>query len=172
MREREASNGWIRLIGKRGPGEPLKGSCMFRVEIRDLQSDGSLVDLKDILPVLPRKATYLLWSILDLEAVGALGPGRNILDLEETIRKSPFGLQISWHELGTLSKSVFQIMNTTIVGVTSADKFPRFIRSEIESLSEVVIEMIDSTVWIISAADQDFVRSIQQNFSELNMFTE
>jgi len=145
---------------------------MFRVEIRDLQSDGSLVDLKDILPALPRKATYLLWSILDLEAIGDLGPGRNILDLEETIKNSPFGLQISWHELGTLSKSVFQIMNTTIVGVTSTDKFTRFIRSEIESLSEVIIEMIDSTVWVISTADQEFVRSIQEKFRELNMFTE
>ena len=145
---------------------------MFRVEIRDLQSDGSLVDLKDILPMLPRKATYLLWSILDLEAIGGLGPGGNILDLEEKIRRSPLGLQISWYELETLSKSIFQIINTTIVGVKSADKFPRLIRTELESMSEVIIEMIDSTVWVISTVDQDFVSSIQQKFRKLNMFTE
>ena len=56
---------------------------MIAIEISD-SDDGLLtVELQDLLFALPEEAKHLWWSILDLEATGDLGPGKNMLDLEK-----------------------------------------------------------------------------------------
>lgn len=144
---------------------------MIAIEISD-SDDGLLtVELQDLLFALREEAKHLWWSILDLEATGDLGPGKNMLDLENEIKTSPHGLQMQWDQIMSLAKSIFQIINGTFVGITPGNQFPHFVDSEIRALSEIVIQMIDSSVWIVAARDENVVRSIEKRFVETTVKT-
>lgn len=94
-----------------------------------------------------------------------------MLDFENEIKTSPHGLQMQWDQIMSLAKSIFQIINGTFVGITPGNHFPRFEDSEIKALSEIVIQMIDSSVWIVAARDENVVRSIEKRFVETTVKT-
>lgn len=146
---------------------------MIKVEIKDSDLNGRLtVELKDLLLALPAEAKQLSWSILDLEAAGDLGPDKNMLDLERKIKESPLGLQVDWDELLRLANSFFQVINTTIVGIKPGNQSPRLVEpDEIYTESEIVIEMIDSSVWIVSAKDHKSVRNVERAFRETELLS-
>ena len=144
---------------------------MIAIEISDSDDGVLTVELPDLLLALPEEAKHLWWSILDLEAIGDLGPGKNMLDFENEIKTSPHGLQMQWEQLISLANSLFQIINGTIVGITPGNQFPGFVHSEITALSEVVIQMIDTSVWIVAAQDENVIRSMEKCFSETSVTT-
>jgi hypothetical protein len=146
---------------------------MVTIEIKDSDSNGCLAaELIDILRALPAEARQLSWTILDLEAVGDLGTGKNMLDLEREVRESPSGLHVDWDELLRLASSFFQVINATIVGIKPVSQFPHLAnRHEINKLSEVVIEMIDSSLWAISSKSDKFIQSIQTSFHDTEVTT-
>lgn len=51
------------------------------------------------------------------------------------------------------------------------ESVPSFVHSEITALSEIVIEMVDSSFWIVAAQDETLVRSVQQCFLETSVQT-
>jgi len=145
---------------------------MIAIEISDSDPNGFVaVDLQDLLMVLPGEAKHLWWSILEFEATGDLGPSKNMLDFENQIKASPLGLQMQWDQLIGLANSIFQVINATIVGITAGNQFPGFVHSEITALSEIVIQMIDSSVWIVAAQDENVIRTIEKRFLETSVRT-
>lgn len=144
------------------------------IEVKDTDAqDGAVIDLAKILDLLTPNEHRLFWTILDLEATGELGDGRNMLDLEEEIEQSPSGLHVSWDELVSLAHTFLQVINAVIVGYNRADSVPTLeSRSNLYRSNEIVLEMIDSTVWRISAKDDGLIQKLQTALREVEGITE
>jgi hypothetical protein len=89
------------------------------------------------------------------EATGDLGAGRNILDLEQEIQRSPKGLLVSWNELVQLARAFFQVFNAVIVGCRDVTAIPELHpEGDLYQSSEIVLEVIDSSLWRVYAMNR------------------
>ena len=141
------------------------------IEIKHQDSQGkSAVELIDLLNLIAQDQQQLVWSILDLEAIGDLSPiwERGILDLEENIRNLPQGLILSWQMLILLVEKFDQVINIIIVGCQEITKIPSLKpNSNLDTPCEIVLELIDSSLWRIYAKDQKILQRLQQEFTDI-----
>ena len=118
----------------------------------------STVELIDLLNLIEsNKQQQLIWSILDLEAVGDITTicERGILDLEANIKFLPQGLILSWQMLVQLAQKFDQVINTVIVGCQKVSKIPSLEPNvNLDAPCEIVLELIDSSVWRIYTKDK------------------
>ena len=140
---------------------------MRGIEITDKKNGYLTVSLKDILNALANYAKSFSWTIFDLEAVGDLGPNRNMLSLESEIRNSPSGLKIRWDELLELASLMSDVLNTRIEGKSVTNGTPA---ADFAGLAEpstrLKILMIDSSVWIVCSTDDEILATIEKRFME------
>lgn len=142
------------------------------IEIKDTDSRGSLsVELKHILQLITPVGHQLSWAILDLYATGDLGEGKNILDLEEKIRQSPEGISTTWNELVSLSGAFFEIIDIVIAGYQDPNYRPQLSpdhrKEELYKSCEIVIELIDASLWSIYARDNELIQKFQLVFHDV-----
>lgn len=145
---------------------------MFNViELKYQDSEGRVaVELIDLLNLIAQNQQQLVWSILDLEVMGDVSPiwERGVLDLEENIRNLPQGLILSWQMLILLVEKFDQVINIIIVGCQEIAKIPSLKpNSDLDTPCEIVLELIDSSVWRIYAKDQRLLQHLQQEFSNI-----
>jgi hypothetical protein len=143
------------------------------VEIRDAtqQSPGGpevlAVTLADLLECIASEGRALTWTILDLEAVGELSDGRNMLDLEDRIAVSPYGLIVSWEWLVALAQDLEQVVNGLIVGVKDP-LMTRQISREADfcAVSDLALEAVDSSLWSVYARDDRVLKRLRTRFRD------
>jgi len=142
------------------------------IEIKDKNATGILaVELTHILDLLSPEGHNFSWVILDLEATGNLGDGKNILDLEQEIQQSPKGLLVSWDKLISLSRCFFQVINAVIVGCKDSTSVPRLQPGEdFYKSSEIVLEAIDSSLWRIYVRDDGVLKRFQKTFRDVEVY--
>ena len=112
----------------------------------------STIELIDLLNLIESNKEQLIWSILDLEAIGDISTiwERGILDLEANIKFLPQGLILSWQMLFQLAQKFDQVVNTIIVGCQEVSKIPSLEPNvDLDEPCEIVLELIDSSVWRI-----------------------
>lgn len=129
------------------------------IEIKYQNSQNtSTVELIDLLNLIEsNKQQQLIWSILDLEAIGDISTiwQRGILDLEANIKYLPQGLILSWQMLVQLAQKFDQVINTVIVGCQKVSKIPSLEPNvDLDEPCEIVLELIDSSVWRIYTKDK------------------
>jgi hypothetical protein len=130
------------------------------VEIRDTRQESPngpqilAVTLTDLLKCIAPEGRKLTWTILDLEAVGELSDGRNMLDLEDQIEALPNGLIVSWEALLDLAQSLHQVTNCLLAGVRDPSAVAQIRRERSPvGASDLVLEAIDSSLWSVYARD-------------------
>jgi hypothetical protein len=141
------------------------------IEIKYQDSQGtSTIELIDLLNLIAQDKQQLVWSILDLEAIGDISTiwERGILDLEENINALPQGLILSWQMLVLLVRGFDQVINTVIVGCQEVSKVP-ILKPDIDldTPCEIVLELIDSSVWRIYSKDERLLQHLQHEFSNV-----
>jgi|688.fasta_scaffold84212_4 hypothetical protein len=128
------------------------------IEIKYQDSQGtSTIELIDLLNLIAQDKQQLVWSILDLEAIGDISTiwERGILDLEANIKFLPQGLILSWQMLVQLAQKFDQVINTVIVGCQKVSKIPSLEPNvNLDEPCEIVLELIDSSVWRIYTKDE------------------
>jgi len=144
------------------------------IEIKDKDSQGGLsVELKHILGLLTPEGRKLLWAILDLYATGDLGEGKSMLEFEQKIRESPEGISISWDELVSLSSVFFQVIDMVIAGYEDPNYHPKLSPEhpigEIYKSCEIVIELIDSSLWRVHVKRDEMIPKFQAAFSDVEI---
>ncbi len=144
------------------------------MQIKDSDLGGVLtVELKHILDLLMPEGRQLSWAILDIEATGDLGEGEKILDFEKEIQQSPIGFPLSWDKLVSLSHAFFEIINTVIVGYKDPNYHPKLLPGhpveELYKSCEIVIEMIDSSLWSIYAREEKIIQKLQLAFRDVEL---
>jgi hypothetical protein len=132
-------------------------SNVIEIKYQDSQNT-STVELIDLLNFIESiKQQQLIWSILDLEAIGDISTiwERGILDLEANIKFLPQGLILSWQMLFQLAQKFDQVINTVIVGCQEVSKIPSLEPNvDLDEPCEIVLELIDSSVWRIYTKDK------------------
>jgi hypothetical protein len=140
------------------------------IEIRDKNEPGIPdANLSQVLGLLTREGPSLSWSILDLYAVGDLGEGFGMLDLEEKIQASPEGVALPWEIIFDLSHKFRDIYDLVLVGYHDpyVPKLgPDNPMSHLYENCEIVIERFDSTYWRIFARDDDVVDKLKKSFTD------
>ena len=128
------------------------------IEIKYQDSQGtSTIEPIDLLNPIAQDKQQLVWSTLDLEAIGDISTiwERGILDLEENIKELPQGLILSWQMLFQLAQNFDQVINTVIVGCQETSKIPSLEPNvDLDKSCEIVLELIDSSVWRIYTKDK------------------
>ncbi len=142
------------------------------IEIKDKNAKRILtVELAHILDSLEPEGHHLSWTILDLEATGDLGDGKNMLDLEQEIQQSPQGLHLSWDQLISFSRCFFQVINAVIVGGKDSTTVPILQPGgDLYQGSEIVVEAIDSSLWRIYARDEEVLQRFQRTFRDVDVY--
>lgn len=134
------------------------------IEVKYQNGQGrSRVELIDILRLIKKDRQKLVWSILDLQAVGNISTiwERGIIDLEETIRHLPQGYILSWQMLTKLVKKFDDLIDVVIVGCHEVTQIPSLcVGTDIYLSSEIVLELIDSSVWQIYTKDEELLKSL------------
>jgi hypothetical protein len=138
------------------------------IEIFDKDEHGILaVELRDLLAIIEREASGLVWALLDLETNGSLRGGRSMLALEEAVRAADRGVILRWEELRSLAADHFQIVNALIVGCTTEEEIPPITAgSALYTVPEIVIEAIDSSLWRIQAKKPQVIAQVRARFRD------
>jgi len=138
------------------------------VEIRDTRQESPngpqilAVTLADLLKCVAPEGRELTWTILDLEAVGVLSDGRNMLDLEDQIDSLPQGLILSWEALLDLAQTLHQVTNCLLAGVRDPSAMTRIQRGlDPIGVGDLVLEVIDTSLWSIYARDDSVLTHLQ-----------
>ncbi|HET8670694.1 MAG TPA: hypothetical protein VFM05_08740 [Candidatus Saccharimonadales bacterium] len=139
------------------------------IEIKDKHNGFLTVELRDLLPLIEPVGRDLIWSILDLDAMGDPNKlKRNLLEIEEYGRQSPQGYILSWDDLVDLAESLIDIMDAVIVGCRNRSMIPKLEpSSDIYSSCEIVIEAIDSAIWRIHSKHDEFVERLKTSFHDV-----
>ena len=141
---------------------------IYEVQIFD-NNDGTVSSfLPNILSAI--EGAPLSWSLLSLWATGNMGEDRTILELEDAVNNSPNGLSFTFDELKELSNRFDQVVDALIIGCSSPEGIGRYENDEeMFAVCEVVIEMNDSTNWIIHVHDWKQVEGIKAKFENTEM---
>ena len=124
-----------------------------------ITNDIDKVSLLDILNNIEGKD--LEWSIFSLWAINNPKNQESILDLENRISKSEKGVTLSFDELKKIAYSLKEIMDIYIVGcVNNNCVLKQYKEEEILEKCNFIIEMDDSTSWIIHVQDKDIKKII------------
>ena len=112
-------------------------------------------ELAYLLGLLAPWGQRLTWAILELEAIGELSDGTNILDLERQIAESPTGIVLDWDALVALAGDFSQVINAVVVGCRTVGSIPRLAPEvDLAASGEIVVEAIDSSLWRVTARDE------------------
>jgi hypothetical protein len=132
-----------------------------------ITSEGSKIlsiELKDILESIADGDQYN-WAILWLEFTGNIG--RSVPEFEAEINKAPNGLRVDWNGLISLSKKIDQTIDLLLVGAQDTLRLRRYeIDEEMYGSCEYVIELIDSSYWIVHSKNASLLQRFRNNLSQ------
>lgn len=137
---------------------------MYSIKI-DQQEKGVLTaSLRDILTEV-KDGEKLSWRILWLIGVGKL-EGTTMLAFENKVKESVNGWPFEWEELLSFSKAVDQIIEVLIIGDSENSSLKRY--EDDKTMREncaYVFELIDSSYWLISSKDEEFLKRVKSKFA-------
>jgi hypothetical protein len=111
------------------------------------------VTLRDLLELITISYDYN-WSIIWLWATGDLRPEFSISDLQKDVKDNANGVSLTWDELNYLSRKFSQVIDLVLVADKDYTKLKKYATDEeMNSSCDYVIELIDSSYWIINSVD-------------------
>jgi len=148
------------------------------IEIKDRDADGGLaVELGHLLSLLEKKGPNLMWSVLDLYTMGYTEENTDMIELEQRFAQESGGegFPISWPALLNLAKSCRQIIDTVIVAYKNPSYRPILSPTHpvktLYNQSEIVLELIDGSVWYVFSLDDEFIERLAHEFRDINVIT-
>jgi hypothetical protein len=139
------------------------------IEVKYQNSQGTSIELIDVLKLIEKDKQQLIWSILDLQAVGDISTiwERGILDLEQTIKHLPHGYILSWQMLIKLVKKFDDLIDIVIVGCREVAQIPSLgVDADIYLSSEIVLKLIDSSVWQIYTKNERLLQNLNRELNQ------
>ncbi|MDQ0966798.1 hypothetical protein QFZ20_002201 [Flavobacterium sp. W4I14] len=138
---------------------------MKAIKLDGDESEILSIKLNDILSLLDLKSN-VKWGLLWIEAVGTFSLDESMLDFEDRINNSDKVFCFELDYLFELSDNLDQIINIIIVGDEDMSNMKRYKSSEgMYANCEYVLELIDSSYWIIHSKDEIFLRKIKNEYS-------
>ena len=139
------------------------------IRIDDKQSAGrSILNLAQVLEMLPPSAAALVWAVQDLSVSGVSRPGLDVHELEAQTKRAPSGLVLSWVDLLALARRLTQVQEGVIIGSQDRDHMPPVgAESAVLANYPVVLEAVDSSYWLVHAVDPNLRLLLAKAFANV-----
>lgn len=143
---------------------------VYGIQINDKDNGVVSVSLLDILNCFEGKD--LFWSILYLYSRGDLGEGKSIPEFEDAIEQSEKGILFTWLDLKELAGKFHEVWDLVLIGCQNQSNIRRY-KSDEEMFAncEVVIEMVDSSYWLVHSHDENLIKKISGSFQEVEFLS-
>ena len=119
----------------------MRGRQVFRAS----RANGSLIQLIDFLDLVD--GAHLRWTLFEFYIIGPAPAGME-LEAFEAATFGDSGVAMSWAELRAFAAPLSQTIDGTVVATTDAQ--PRPHRSDAFHEAVCVIEVIDSSKWVVT----------------------
>lgn len=140
------------------------------IEINDSKNGLLTVTLPMILEEISSSGEKLHWSIFYLYAIGDLGAGKSIMDLENEISDSDRGFFLSWNELKSLSAKFDQVFDVVIIGAKNKKDIKKYDNDEKLYLNfDVVLDLFDGAYWRVYSEDKSIIKKMANKFSDVQL---
>ncbi len=105
---------------------------------------------------------HFFWGLLWLKGIG-----ENILKLEESINKNHNGYILSWVKLEEVLNNIDSIEEILLIGDVDKFKLKRYESdTEMRISCKYIIELVDSSYWLVSSMDSNFIEGVQSLLKE------
>ncbi len=142
-----------------------------RIEISDTDSRGILVSIHQLLGAIQQVGAKYEWIVFDLEGTAKddLILGRTMLALEE-LAASKRGLALSWQQLCQFSNEILQVIDGLFVAHRPGTPEPsRQALATDPGCAELLLHVIDSSVWQVFGQDDQLVEQIARSFRNVHV---
>ena len=124
------------------------------IEFGSFKPSGELAeDLMSVFGELAQTGSILSWSVLFFDGVGDItSTGRTMRQFQDEVSSNECGVLFSWSDLLSFSDCIFQPYEVLIAGFPSnIDVSQMRRRGEILAVSSIVVELVDCSIWKVSA---------------------
>lgn len=125
------------------------------------------VELPDILKEI-RDGHAFYWLILFLEGPIKPDSDKFVIDFMCNIDNAIDGLYVNWGELNLLSKSLYQIIDSIIIGSKNKNLLNRYENhQDMYETCDIVINMFDSSYWEVFSNNEDLINRLAIKFNDV-----
>lgn len=139
------------------------------LRIADLDEQGIILTMPEVLSPLRPDVESLRWSILDLrEAVPQEGHEADLDDVERRVSASPDGLRMSFRDLSDFAAKTRQMIDGLFVACADPAQMPKCDDHDAAILarSDVVLAAVDSSFWLCSGPEA-ILRRVEERFTDV-----
>ena len=135
----------------------------------DIQKE---ITLPNILGELNQEGKLLMWSLLELEAVGNLGEDKSIPEFQNQIMKTREGFLLNWDELWDLSNKFSLVINCILIACKNKQAILDLTKKykdtkDILPNCEIAIEINDGEFLNFYAKEKNVSTKITKRFGSL-----
>lgn len=135
---------------------------MMKIQSRDEQ--GFLnVSLRDVLSAVGDAGKRLDWYIYWVEGTANPDSNLDIVGLENEVRRSPAGKAVTWKALTSLADRMFQVTDGLFLATLHGEEPPARSEAERHHGGEIVLELEDSSYWLISVQDPEVAEAMRHS---------
>jgi hypothetical protein len=125
----------------------------------------AIPDPTEVFDALLPEAATLAWAVSDAEWFTAKDESSLDVDrLRDDVEAEPRGLVLDWPELRALLDDVLQVIDGTFVACREQASIPprSAVHEELVPRAQMVVTALDSSYWLVTAADQVAARLIER----------
>lgn len=133
------------------------------IKINGDDEDVLSVRLEDILNCFQNRRSEVFWGILWVYLTIKQGVDCNVLEFEEGINKSEHGKLFTLDKILSLSGKIDQAIEFLLIGDGKVENIKKYKSDELmRENCEYIIELVDSSFWLVYTMDDDFIQNIFQ----------
>lgn len=136
---------------------------MKGIKINGDDEDVLSVRLENILNCIQNRRSEVFWGVLWVYVTIKQGVNCNVLEFEEGVNKSEHGKLFSLDKILRLSGKIDQAIELLVIGDTNIENITKYKSDELmRENCEYIIELVDSSFWLVYTKDDDFIQNIFQ----------
>lgn len=136
---------------------------MKGIKINGDDEDVLSVRLEDILNCFRNRRSEVFWGVLWIDVTIKSGVNCNVLEFEEGVNKSEHGKLFSLDKILNLSGKIDQATELLVIGDRNVENIKKYKSDEMmRENCEYIIELVDSSFWLVHTNDDTFIQSIFQ----------
>ncbi len=136
---------------------------MFRATLEEPDKTRTLeVDLVDVLAAIEPFGASHQWTVLWLR-----GTGTDVRIVEHEVEQAPNGISMPWSRLCQIASQYDQVEDAVVLASRqNIAGVPRFGWEDHESEFDIIVEVVDSSYWMIASTDKRVHAALRREFPD------
>lgn len=138
------------------------------IRIRDNKNGIVSVSLEEILKTITDGDKFY-WAILFSEVTPKAGRGEYTTNIERNADNASEGYILTWQALKDFAESIHQELDLRIIGALERSNIKNYSSDEeIYNSCDILIEMFDSSFWVIFSKDYNLIDTLVKTFKDID----